>query len=644
MTELEKQIFHYNEVYREGSPEISDSEYDSLLERLKEEQPNSELLKRAVIEKSKESRKVKLPFPMMSLEKVKTMEGLFQWIKEVVLSEDYLQEEIIVTPKFDGISLLQTMDGRFLTRGDGKIGQDCTAHCSFLPLRSSNIKGELIIKKDVWEKNEIFRKYKHPRNVVAGWVNGDYDSNIPYNLMSFVPYSLLDSGLDKYNQLSILEEFWGSTPFVKVKISELTSFLLDEHFSFWKKTYPIDGLVLEFNHPRYRKGTYPNGNPHYMIAYKPAKYSETAETIIQKIELSVNRYGVVTPVVVFDPVNLSGADVSRVNGVNMSYVYDWGFMPGEKIEILRSGEVIPKIVSVEGIGIPFIEEFSSSSAYSQTYSDRVNLRESSPWFIGKFEDFCNEMITCPFCGEILVWDENMTHQLCPNENCPERKFQGIVDFFRIFEVENIAEGVLRSLWNVGFDSVKKVLNITENELLSIEGFAEKSARDFIKSMKGLKKNGGCLARHMHASGCFPNLGEKTLQLILDNYPEEKILIKEDLVKINGIGDKTAEVFIKGYSNFKKNFFSEIKMTYVKTPLKEKKEGVFSGSVFCFTGCRPDEKTREFIESNGAEISENFTSKVTHLVTKDLNSTSSKIEKARKTGIIIMPLDEVRVDS
>ena len=633
LTELELQIVHYNAQYRAGYPEISDSTYDSLIERLKKEQPESVLLKRAIIEKAKESRKTKLPFPMMSLEKVKTLDGVISWIKESG------ETEVVITPKFDGITLLQTPN-RFYTRGDGKVGQDCTKHCSFIPSLPFFLKGELIILNENWEKNSIFKKYKHPRNTVAGWVNGDYSEEIPYNLMTYMVYDSPCAHIDKSLLLDQLRESsLNVSPFLCLKVEDLSEERLDKLFYLWKKFYPMDGLVIEFNHYQLRSGEYPNGNPKYAIAYKPSRYSEIAETTITDIEMSINRFGVVTPTILFNSVNLSNAEISRVNGINMSYVYDWGLFPGEKIEIIRSGEVIPKIISVGGVKIPFQEDFNLVKEYNKAYEEAKAERELSFGFIEKTEDFADNFLCCQFCGSSLTWDG--LNQICPNEMCSERNFQKIVDFFKIFEVENIAEGTLKILWDKGYDSVKKVLGITKEELLEIEGFAEKSSNDFIQTIKKLKREGGSLARHMHASGLFPNLGEKTLQLILDNWSAGTILDKENLVKINGIGDKITDIFIQGIRNFEQEIGYGIKITYRDTPRKEKINGVYSGSVFCFTGCRPNPELREKLESQGAEVSENMTSKVTHLVTKDLSSTSSKIERARKSGVKILSLEGLR---
>lgn len=642
LTELELQIVHYNAQYRAGYPEISDSTYDSLLERLKKEQPESVLLKKAIIEKVKQSRKVKLPFPMMSLEKEKTFENVLRWAKEVTSGENLIDNPLmVITPKLDGISIYQE-NGLFITRGDGEVGQDCSQHLQYLEKTMRPISGELIITNGTWKSDGIFRNYKHPRNTVSGWINGDYDETIPYHYMTFMAYKLFNTNKSKVEQLETLNNNYNITPmpYVTVPLSLLSHEILEGVFKGWRVGLPIDGVVIEFNDSKYRMGTLPNGNPKYMIAYKHPSFSQSGMAVIKEVNMGVNRYGVVTPTIMLEnSVNLSGADISRVNGINMSYIYDWGLLPGEEIEIVRSGEVIPKIISVGGIEIPFSDNFSDQKEFKNKYEENCSKRQNEV-DVAKLQNYMDEWCVCPFCDTVLKWDENSVNQVCTNEDCPERKFQQIVDFFKIFEVENIAEGTLRTLYEKGFNTVKKIIDITQDDLLQIDGFAEKSSRDFVSAMKVLKEKGGPLAKHMHASGYFPNLGEKTLQLIIDSREDGDVFSKAKLLKVNGIGEKTAEIFLKGWPYFLNRVRLGIFVTYTETPKREKKEGIFSGNTLCFTGCRPTPELRQRLENAGAEIVENFTSKVTYLITKDINSTSSKIEKARKSGVIIVSLKDL----
>jgi len=128
--ELERALIEYNEAYRQGEPLISDAEYDELMDTLKSMYPDSTLLNKAVIEAPKGSRKQKLPIPMFSLEKKKTIEELIKWGDSVGLSSE---DKIVITPKYDGISLcVQELDGDCYTRGDGEVGQKSNEHLLYI--------------------------------------------------------------------------------------------------------------------------------------------------------------------------------------------------------------------------------------------------------------------------------------------------------------------------------------------------------------------------------------------------------------------------------------------------------------------------------------------------------------------------------
>lgn len=648
LTELEKYIVHLNIAYREGHPEVEDWEYDEFIERLKSQQPGSELLKRAVIESAPSSdRKEKLPVSMMSLNKIKTIESLEEWLNQ--WSDKAVS--FVITPKLDGLSVEKTEDerNRAWTRGDGFIGQECNRHCkSFTTqLKESHIRrGEMIITNSSWNENLIFRKYKNPRNTVGGWLIGDYKEEVPYEKMSYVCYDLFLPGKDlsKREQLSILNNTCvsrdGEIPFFFFERDKINRELLLKIFSQWKEKFPMDGLVIEVNECEFRVGTESNGNPSYAIAYKDIAFSEVAETVITKIHRNINRFGVITPVIEFNPINISGATLSRVNGINMSYVYDWGLYPEEKIQVVRSGEVIPKIVKVGSVEIPFIENYPTQKEYDEAYSQAFSLRESelNRLFDSKILD---SFVECPFCGHQLMWDSTLVNQRCTYLECPERKLQGIVDFFRIIEVEDIAEGTFRFLYNLGYTTINSLFELQIQDLLQIGGFAPVSAEKFVKELIRIKTIGLPAARLMHASGLFPNLGEKTLQLILDNIFQDGVFqgcTMQSLSAIKGVAEITALTFLSGFPKWIDNRQgSYIKISYQDMPKKAKVEGVLTGKRFCFTGCRPSEDLRKEIEGGGGEVVDSVSSKTTHLVVKDLGSTSSKLVSAKKLGIYIIEL-------
>ena len=317
---------------------------------------------------------------------------------------------MVITPKLDGISIYQE-NGLFITRGDGEVGQDCSQHLQYLQKIDCPISGELIITNRAWKSDDIFRDYKHPRNVVSGWINGDYDETIPYHYMSLMTYKMFSTDKTKIEQLEFLNNNYNtiSMPYVIVPLQLLSHETLESVFRAWKTELPIDGLVIEFNDLKYRKRTLPNGNPEYMIAYKHSSFSEIGETRINEIEFAINRYGVMTPTIIFEKINISGAELSRVNGINMSYIYDWRLLPGEIIEIVRSGEVIPKIISVGGVEIPFSDNFSDQKEFKKKYEENC-LKRQSRVNDAKLQNYIGSWCVCPFCDTPLKWDETLTNE------------------------------------------------------------------------------------------------------------------------------------------------------------------------------------------------------------------------------------------
>jgi NAD-dependent DNA ligase len=371
---LVNKLHDANRAYRDGSPYLSDAEFDVLEEQLRIIDPNNEWFKKGVNDATPKKRKVKLPHPMMSLDKVKTIDNLLAWVNK------FTDTKFVITPKFDGLSVGLNGDVSW-TRGDGIIGQDCTKqlmhtnkpHATNIT-ENSVIRGEIIFTNANWE---LFKK-DHPeavssRNSATGLINGDFDANriSDYGLLSIMPYEIVGSDMPKECQLNYL----GTDIYETVQASQLNDEFLLNLYVKWKNLYPIDGLVIDVNNPIHRTGTEANGNPSYTIAYKSPKFSETGTGIIKEIELNVNRYGIVTPVVILEePIFLSGAMISRVSAINMNYVLLWGLFPGEKITIVRSGEVIPKIIGVGNVVIPFRETYNTVGDYLSDYNSNSTQR------------------------------------------------------------------------------------------------------------------------------------------------------------------------------------------------------------------------------------------------------------------------------
>lgn len=654
VTILEDKVRYYNELYRQGTPEITDQEFDELVQELKRTRPGSDWFNKGVQDPQPLSRKEQLPYQMNSLDKCKNLNEIKEWLIDKIGNELWDQVQLIVTPKLDGLSVEKDLiTNQAWTRGDGQIGQKCEMHMMTIPGPTYKkdggrmfVRGEVVFQNKDWDKfSEANPEYKNPRNTATGFINGDYDPKKPYHLLSYLCYDVLSVDWSKSEQLDWITkntEQVFSLPYLKVTAKELTEKYLESIFFLWADTYPIDGLVIDINESKYRMWCESNGNPAYARAYKHPVFSEKANTIIRSIERNINRHGVVTPVCILEPRQLSGVEVSRVNGINMAYLYDWGLMPDVEITIVRSGEVIPKIVEVECIEIPFKEDFKTDKEYQQKYKEQVSFRQKQLQdtdckICGEYESFIDENQTCPFCQNPLVWDKTFTNMICQNQDCEEVNIQKLSDFFKICGVEEFKELTFRQLYKEGWKTPEQILHIEYEQLIHLEGWGDRSAQMFIVEMKKLKEQGISLAKYYHASGYFGNLGEKTLQLIIDNIKSDTPKY-EELIEIKGIAEITAKNFIEGLAQLVWDLpYPSIKINQIISP--KPKQGLLTGTIVVFSKFRDLELSKQ-LEDKGAIVEDNFTNKTNLLIVKDKSNPTTKMKKAEQQGTAIYTKEEL----
>lgn len=656
INELVSVLTKANSAYRAGSPIMSDVEFEALEQELKQLDPTNSWFLRGVNDETPKTRKVKLPVPMMSLNKVKTVEELIEWAKG-------FQGEFVITPKYDGLSigLFRNKAGALqaVTRGNGEIGQDCTRH--FLEIQDApkaddiyegeNVRGEVIFTHADFEKfKQDHPEAKSSRNSATGLINGDFDATKvgDYRKLSVIAYNLSRvPELSKKEQIDILSQHYTNVdaiPHIVVTLDFFTSSTcrqdLAHLFNCWRAIYPMDGLVIDVNnaHERSMAGVYFNGNPKYSIAYKDPEFTSKANVVVGEILVQLNREGVATPVVCLkDPVYLADAEISRVSGINMQYIEDWGIAPGQEITIIRSGEVIPKIIAVGSVKIPFVEEFTSTRNYKAAYTAALverHLRSSVSFTIEK----------CPYCGSTLKWNENHIHKVCPNEYCIERRAQSVIQFCSILGIKGFGEGNLRQLFDAGLVTTPyELFGLQASQLEKLPNWGETSVQNLLQEIRRVSTGNLPFAQIAHASGYFGGLGQKTIQLIVDAVGVDSDGIVnnksvEELCQVDGVQEVTARQFRNGLWLFYDSILSELLTpAYVVSPSVGVE--VLSGSVYCFTGFR-DKALKEKLESLGAKVVDSFSKKVTKLVTKDADSSSSKVKKAQSFGIDVVTLEEV----
>lgn len=626
--ELEEKIIEANRLYREGNPIMSDKEYDSMKERLEKHFPDSDILKKAIVEESvKGDRMEKLPYPMFSLEKVKTVDEIVRWAKDVWgLSSN---DRVVITPKYDGISLLvdETTNDCW-TRGDGTEGQNSRDHYRYVnhgnPMNKKGCFtfGEAIIPIGMFLKNIKPLGYKSARNAVAGAFNADdFNAQVLGNT-AYIRYGIMDSDRDKSMQLAELyndydpyaTQYWVTSAGVFDDNKTALTYLNDLFESI--KNFKCDGLVIEVDNKKKRNdlGRLPNGNPRYAIAYKNPDWQERYTTKVQKIEWNISKDGKSKPVIVFDPVEFDGATVSRCTGYNAKYITDNHISPNAYIVVSRSGDVIPK--------------------HLETVSYSVEL----------FREMCDGMMICPSCGEPLKWDETLTDIVCINPDCKEKKIKQITYFFATLETEEMQEATIRKFYEGGLDSVGKIVNASEKELFQIGGIGAKLSKKLRGQFDKYADNGVPFAKILTAYNVFGGvIGEKTCQMIFDSLSDEDIdtIFKEgktpmeSLLAVPGVAETTAKIFNNGIGIF---FYiigsSPFPISYVKnnTVLVDNPESV------CFTGFR-NKEWEERLSKEGHKVVSGVSKNTTILVTKDKESSSSKVKKAKELSIPILTPEE-----
>ena len=640
-SEIRKELYRLNDLYRKGTPEVSDAEYDALVEQLRKQNPQDEFFTKGIVEKA-DDRMEPLPLPMYSLEKVKTYKELKKWLKKMY---DLGARDICVTPKFDGISLLvNEQTEQAWTRGDGTKGQRSDIHYHSL---ADNDHCDIEFEKPYYTWGEaIFRRadfdtvkengaeYKNARNAVAGLFNSPEGTNPTLQYVSYVRYGS-DLKMSKMEQLATMkQQGFEVAPNFGMYIDEILDTVeipeddeeytdvdmekeFDAWFEDWNKTWNCDGLVFEVDEYEVREklGRLSNGNPAYAVAFKKPEWVPGYTTKVVDIEGNISKDGVWCPVIVVEPVEMDGATVERVTGYNAQYIVENHIHPGAEIEITRSGQVIPKHIRTVSWSAPAFDR----------------------WFM-------EEGMFCPSCGESMMYDENGVNLVCPNEHCEQRVISQIVYFFKTLGVEGFSEPTIRTLYKEGYDTLDKVLGATIPALQRI--FGQVRGMNVFTAISRSIAEEQPLSRIMTALNCFRGvIAESVAEKIIANVGDPHIYmmsrtyagIFRELSRIEGVGEISAKAFIDGWARYRamlKFDFTEFPYTVVLVSKKQPVQAVENQLVVCMTGFR-DKELEQRLESQGHRVVSGVTRDCNVLVVADPNSQSSKSQKAREKGIRIV---------
>lgn len=635
MNSLEQQIRKYNEAYRIGEPLISDAEYDAMVEELKRTDPNNAWFKSIEPSHVSNTRKVSLPIPMKSLNKVKTISDLKKWCFNTGLTEI---SNIVCMPKFDGISLLHDeQSGMTYSRGGAENeGQNCTSHfnMTYASLLHPNSGlhytfGEFVFSREKWqqlkndsEKNGVV--LKSPRNTAAGLINRDEPcADLKY--VSFFRYGTDDKSLKKFTTFSmvidhICEQYDQQPLYEIMTVDSLTEDLLMSLFKTWSLKYPIDGIVIYANNLSvWRKmgRDKTTGNPLYAIAYKHPDFTDVFETTVKDISWKVSKSGALKPVVNIESVDTGDCNMENPTGYNAKWILNNHIASGAKILVTRSGGVIPKIL--ETVSYP-------------NWTETNNL--------------LSKLQTCPHCQSRTEWNDTHVELCCTNPNCSGIQLAKIVFFYNTLGAENIGEETISKIFEAGFNSINLMLKIRFQDIIQIEGMGDVTANIILKNNKKILE-GVDLPTLMQASDCFKGIGTIKANKILEAMTEDEVekfasghyifkCTPEDKA-FNKLPITTKNLTV-GYPKFVE-FLNETGIP-VMLPVKHSvvEGGKCFGHVVCVSGFRSNDFER-FIVDNGGRIVSGVSKNTTHLIVKDKTSLSGKISKAKSLSIPIMDMDE-----
>jgi DNA ligase (NAD+) len=565
-------------------------------------------------EVSDESRKERLPIEMASMNKIKSMEDINDWCRLKGISKN---EEVIITPKFDGLSLcVNELSNDAFTRGDGTYGQKSNEHYKlidnhlydvenvdpFSPIDCQFTYGEVMMSKKTFTE-KYSNDFANPRNLVAGLLNSK-EATQSLKDCDYIKYGAIftpDLMKMRYTKKEVID-YLNQYQKVKVqyhvcKISELTEELLISLFKEYSIDYEIDGLIIEINNLslQYTLGRETSSNnPCYARAFKHPSFEQSAETEVIGISWNISKNGALRPIVHIKPVKLDGVTVSNVTGNNARFIKDSGIGIGSIIRVVRSGMVIPLIKEV---------------IYSVEF----------------------EMPNIPN----IEWDKRGI-DIITKEITEDQKFKQIVAFFEILEADNMGEGNIAILWKNGYKTISDILSISKEDLMDIDGFGDRKSDIILNSIKK-SVNNISLPKLQHASNCFVGLGSKKLQL-LEHFGYENKPKMDDIIGIDGFAEISANSYLDGFDKFK-SFINGLPIVISEIKKNEKISSEFDGKSFCFTGLRRKD-IEMIIESKGGKVSSSVSKNLTYLVAKDINSTSSKLTRASQLGVTLLSIDDL----
>lgn len=565
--------------------------------------------------------------PMLSLDKTKEVETLAAFAGE---------RKCLLSWKLDGLTVVLTYNNgslqKAVTRGNGQVGEVITANARTfknipvsIPFKGElTLRGEAVIKYSDFEEinksiEDIDAKYKNPRNLCSGSVRQLNSEITAKRNVNFMAFALINAeNVDFQNSMENQFKWLENQGFDVVEHKRVTQDNMKETVEYFAEKiktydYPSDGLVLMYDDIAYGISLGSTAKfPRNGIAFKWE--DEQAETTLKYIQWSPSRTGLINPVAVFEPVELEGTTVTRASVHNVSIVEQLALHSGDRIKVYKANMIIPQI--------------------SENLTQTGNIEVPD---------------TCPACGHNteIRNDNGIKTLYCPNKQCPAKNIKAFTLFVsrNAMNIDGLSEETLEKFIDAGyireFADIYRISRYRE-EITNTSGFGEKSYDNLITSLN--KSRNVELHALIYSLG-IPNIGVANAKLICKYFDNDLKKIRhatvEELVKIDGIGDKMAEKFTEYFSD-KENVEKLDRLLQevtIKNPEVNHNAQNMEGLNFVVTGSvnhfANRNEVKEYIEQRGGKVTGSVTSKTNYLINNDIMSNSSKNKKAKELGIEII---------
>lgn len=655
--QLTAELNRHNDLYYiKSQPEISDFEFDKLLEELIHLETNfpefvhsDSPSQRVGGDITKDFPVVKHTYPMLSLSNSYSKEEIIDFENRIKKLIDG-PIEYVCELKYDGVAISITYENgkmvRAVTRGDGEQGEDITPNIKTIrtiPLRLQQgdyparfeIRGEIFFPRKNFEKLNREREaageplFANPRNTASGTLKLQDSSIVAKRGLDCFLYAVAGDALPFANHFESIQQAgeWGlKVPSEKEnyirRCSDIDAIM--EFIDYWDAArkelwFDIDGVVIKVNNYRQQQELgFTAKSPRWAVAYKFK--AEQVSTLIESVSYQVGRTGAITPVANLKPVLLAGTVVKRASLHNADQIEKLGLHHGDTVFVEKGGEIIPKIVGID---------LSKRDEHSGVF---------------RFPD------ACPECGTQLYRNEGEAQHYCPNEmGCPPQIKGKLVHFTgrKAMDIEGLGEETIEQLFAAGLIlTIADIYDLRKEQLLPLERMAEKSVNNLLAGIEASKSVP--FERVLFSMG-IRFVGETVAKKLARHFRNIKAIAAasvEELVAVDEIGDKIA---LSVYEWFRlpvnlqlidRLRSAGVQLELDPSQIKEKGDRL-KGISFVVSGVFKNysrDGIKEFIENNGGKVSGSVSKKTGYLLAGD-EAGPSKLTKAQELGVKIISEEE-----